>query len=109
MPNFTNFGNLTVDTDLYNFVNNELLRGASISAVSFWEGFDKSVHVLAPRNRQLLAIRQKMQSQIDSWLINNAQNGIDQAAYEGFLKDIGYLLDEGPDFIVKTENARIML
>ncbi len=105
MPNFTNFGNLTVDTDLYNFVNNELLRGVSISAVSFWEGFDKSVHVLAPRNRQLLAIRQKMQSQIDSWLINNAQNGIDQAAYEGFLKDIGYLLDEGPDFKVTTDNV----
>ena len=105
MTNFTNCGNLTVNTDLYNFVNDELLEGASISADHFWAGFDKSVHTLAPRNRELLAIRQTMQNQIDTWLKENAQNGIDQNAYEVFLKDIGYLLDEGPDFQVATANV----
>ena len=105
MSNFTNCGNLTVDTDLYNFVNDELLEGTSISADHFWAGFDKSVHALVPRNRELLAIRQTMQDQIDSWLKDNAQNGIDQDAYEVFLTDIGYLLDEGPDFQVATTNV----
>lgn len=90
MSNFTNCGNLTVNTDLYNFVNDELLKGTSISTDHFWAGFDKAVHALAPRNRELLAIRQTMQDQIDNWLKDNARNGIDQNAYERFLKDIGY-------------------
>ena len=105
MSNFTNCGNLTVNTNMYNFVNGELLKGTSISADHFWAGFDKSVHALAPRNRELLAIRQTMQDQIDSWLRDNAQNGIDQDAYEVFLTDIGYLLEEGPDFQVATANV----
>ena len=105
MSNFTKCGNLTVDTDLYNFVNDELLEGASISADHFWAGFDKSVHALVPRNQELLAIRQTMQDQIDGWLKDNAQNGIDQDSYEVFLTDIGYLLDEGPDFQVATANV----
>ena len=42
MSNFTNCGNLTVNTDLYDFVNDELLEGTSISADHFWAGFDKS-------------------------------------------------------------------
>ena len=104
MSNFTKCGKLTVDTDLYNFVNDELLEGTSISADHFWAGFDKSVHALVPRNRELLAIRQTMQDQIDGWLKDNAQNGIDQDSYEVFLTDIGYLLDEGPDFQVATAN-----
>ncbi len=105
MSNFTNYGNLTVNTKLYNFVNDKLLKGTSICTDHFWAGFDKAVHALAPRNRELLVIRQTMQDQIDDWLKDNAQNGIDQNAYEGFLKDIGYLLDEGLDFQVTTENV----
>ena len=105
MSNFTNCGSLTINTDLYNFVNDELLEGTSISADHFWAGFDKSVHALVPRNRELLATRQTMQGHIDSWLKDNAQNGIDQDAYEAFLTDIGYLLDEGPDFQVATANV----
>ena len=105
MSNFTKCGNLTVDTDLYNFVNDELLEGTSISADHFWAGFDKSVHALVPRNQELLAIRQTMQDQIDGWLKDNAQNGIDQDSYEVFLTDIGYLLNEGPDFQVATTNV----
>ncbi len=105
MSQFTRCGNLTVDTDLYNFVNDKLLEGASISIEHFWTGFDEAVHALAPRNQELLNIRQTMQDQIDSWLKDNTQNGIDQSVYERFLREIGYLLDEGPDFQVATENV----
>ena len=107
MSNFIKCGNLTVNANLYNFVNDELLAGASIEANHFWNGFDKSVHKLAPRNRELLAIRDTMQNQINNWVKDNALNGIDQAAYERFLKDIGYLLDEGSDFTVTTTNVDI--
>ena len=107
MSNFIKCGNLTVNANLYNFVNDELLAGASIEADHFWNGFDKSVHKLAPRNRELLAIRDTMQNQINNWVKDNALDGIDQAAYERFLKDIGYLLDEGSDFTVTTTNVDI--
>ena len=107
MSNFIKHGNLTIDPNLYNFVNDELLADASIEADHFWDGFDKSVHKLAPRNRELLAIRDTMQNQINSWVKDNALDEIDQAAYERFLKDIGYLLDEGSDFTVTTTNVDI--
>ena len=102
MSNFTNCGNLTVNTDLYNFVNDELLKGSSISTDHFWAGFDKAVHALAPRNRELLAIRRTMQDQIDNWLKDNARNGIDQNAYERFLKDIGYHSREALHFFTTS-------
>ncbi len=105
MSNFKRCGNLTIDSNLYNFVNDELLEGSLISVDHFWDGFDKSVHALAPRNKDLLTVRDTMQCQIDSWIKDNAQHGIKQTTYERFLKDIGYLLDEGPDFTVSTENV----
>lgn len=104
MSNMTRLGNLTIDSDLLAFVNNELLAGSDIAAHDFWAGFDKAVHELAPQNRALLALREDMQSKIDAWHKQHAGSAIDQDAYEGFLRDIGYLVDEGPDFAIQTEN-----
>ena len=104
MSNMTRLGNLTIDSDLLAFVNNELLAGSDIAARDFWAGFDKAVHELAPQNRALLALREDMQSKIDAWHKQHAGSAIDQDAYEGFLRDIGYLVDEGPDFAIQTEN-----
>ena len=47
-------GNLSVDATLLAFVNDVLLPAASIEPSSFWQGFDKAVHKLAPRNAELL-------------------------------------------------------
>jgi len=105
MSSFTQSGNLTIADELFRFVNEELLDGAPISAETFWAGFDEAVHELAPRNRALLETRQAMQRQIDDWLDANADGGIDQKAYESFLSEIGYLLEEGPDFSIKTTNV----
>ena len=105
MPNFIKAGNLSIAENLFQFVNTELLRDAPVTPETFWEGFDEAVHDLAPRNRELLDIRQNMQEQIDQWLRDHADGGYDQKAYEAFLSDIGYLVDEGDDFVVETTNV----
>jgi malate synthase len=105
MSNTTSHGGLTIATELYNFVNDDLLRGAPITAQAFWDGFDAAVHRLAPKNADLLAQRGQLQRQIDSWLKDNASGGIDQKDYEAFLTKIGYLCPEGPDFAIDTANV----
>ncbi len=98
-------GNLSVDAELLAFVNDVLLPAASIDPSSFWAGFDESVHKLAPRNAELLETREKIQAQIDKWLIDNRAAGLDINAYTDFLKEIGYLVADGADFVIDTQNV----
>ena len=105
MSDTTTHGGLTIATELYNFVNDDLLRDAPVTAQAFWDGFDAAVHQLAPKNADLLARRGQLQKQIDTWLKDNASNGIYQKDYEAFLIKIGYLCPEGPDFVIDTANV----
>ena len=59
--------NLSVSKKLLNFVNEELLPGTKIKKEFFWNGFDKYVHELAPKNKKLLEVREKLQKKIDEW------------------------------------------
>jgi len=47
-------GQLSIASELLDFVNNELLPGTNVTKENFWSGLDKSVHELAPKNRKLL-------------------------------------------------------
>ena len=105
MSNTTSHGGLMIATELYNFVNDDLLRGAPITAEEFWDGLDAAAHQLAPKNAELLEQRGQLQRQIDSWLKTNAIGGVDQKGYEAFLKRIGYISPEGPDFTIDTSNV----
>ena len=49
-------GNLKVNYDLLEFVNDELLPGTNIDPIKFWSGFDKAVHELTTINKKLLFI-----------------------------------------------------
>jgi len=51
---YTKIHNLSVSNQLLNFINEELLKDTNISSEKFWEGFDKAVHELAPKNKELL-------------------------------------------------------
>jgi len=95
---------LRVARELHDFVVEEALPGTGVDAAAFWAGLSAIVHELAPKNRELLARRDAIQEKIDAW---HRENGapLDMAAYRAFLKEIGYLLDEGPDFTVTTENV----
>ena len=68
MTNSVTHGGLTVATDLYDLVNNEILANSTISTEHFWSGLDKAAHKLAPKNQDLLKNRAKLQKQIDEWM-----------------------------------------
>jgi len=102
---YTKIHNLSVSNKLLNFVNEELLKNTKISPEKFWEGFDKTVHELAPRNKDLLTIREDLQKKIDAWHIVNKGNEINLEEYKKFLKEINYLKEVGPDFKIKTNNV----
>ena len=100
-------GNLSVDAELLSFINDTLLPSAGVEADRFWAGFDEAVHRLAPRNAELLQIREEMQSKIDSWLVDHRDSPFDDAAYTDFLREIGYVVEDGEDFVIATENVDI--
>jgi malate synthase len=93
---------LHVAATLHDFVQTEALPGTGLSSDAFWAGFAALVHDLAPRNKALLDRRDALQVQIDAWHREHAAAAPDQAAYEAFLREIGYLLPEPAPFSVET-------
>jgi len=96
---------LKVSEELLLFVNNELLKGTNISSEEFWKGFDETVHELATKNKELIEIRENLQKKIDRWHKDNKGKEIKIDEYKKFLKDIGYLKNEGSDFKIETKNV----
>ena len=103
--NYQSVNNLKVSKVLLNFVNDELLKDTDITSEKFWLGFDKTIHELEPINRELIKIRENLQKKIDIWHIENKGNKINLQDYKDFLKKIGYLKNEGPDFKIETSNV----
>ena len=97
-------GKLLVSAKLLEFVNKDLLPGTNINIEKFWKDFDKTVHELAPRNRELLYIREKMQKQIDEWHLARKGQKTDFSSYTTFLRKIGYLVKVGSNFSIETKN-----
>ena len=98
-------GNLSVDSALLSFINDTLLPEAGKDEASFWTEFDEAVHQLASRNAELLDRREILQSKLDNWLKKRREKGFDEAAYTNFLREIGYIVDEGDDFVISTEHV----
>ena len=98
-------GGLQVDKELYDFINEEALPGTGVSQEAFWAGFDRLVHGLAPRNRELLAKREELQRRIDAWYRETRDEPIDLREYKAVLREIGYLVPEGEDCAVTTANV----
>ena len=96
--------NLSVSEVLYNFINEEAIPQSNINKKDFWQGFNEAVHELTPKNRELLKKRERIQIEIDRWHLDNKNEKFDENEYKNFLKKIGYLKDEGPDFKIKTKN-----
>ena len=98
-------GGLQVATELHRFIEDEALPGTGVTSEQFWSRLDAILHDLAPRNRALLAKRDELQAKIDAWYRERRGQPLDRAAHTEFLKEIGYLLPEGPDFAVTTTNV----
>ena len=66
---FVSVNNLKISENLLSFINNELLKDLDILPEKFWQDFDKAVHELAPKNKELINFREKLQKEIDAWHI----------------------------------------
>ena len=93
---------LQVARVLFDFIEKEALPGTGITSDAFWGGFAALADRLAPKNRALLAVRDRLQSQIDEWHSARRGKAVDRGEYESFLRGIGYLEPEGADFSITT-------
>jgi malate synthase len=98
-------GNLAIEKVLFDLVNGEIMPGTGVEPAAFWQGFEQILAALIPRNRELLAIRDDLQAKLDHWHQVNSTKPHDAQRYRQFLQQIGYLLDEGDDFEIETENV----
>ena len=102
---YINKGSLSVSTDLESFLKTEVLPGLDLSEDHFWTSLENIIREFSPRNKELLNVRESMQDQIDAWHLANPGEEQNLNVYKDFLKDIGYLLPEGEDFKITTENV----
>ena len=119
---------LQVATTLLQFIDKKVLPGTGVTPAKFWKGFDALVADLAPKNIALLAERDRLQTELDTWHTAHPGPVQDMAAYRAFLEQIGYLvpspkkvrittakvdaelaLQAGPQLVVPVLNARYAL
>ena len=123
-----NVGDLQVAAELHDFINREVLPDVGIDSGRFWKGFSSIVTELAPKNAALLAERDRLQTELDTWHRANPGPIKDMRAYRAFLEGIGYLVpvpakvkvstrkvdaelarQAGPQLVVPITNARYAL
>nr|WP_314560951.1 malate synthase G [uncultured Pseudomonas sp.] len=128
MTDRTTLGRLQVATELQRFIDEEVLPGTGLDTAAFWSGVDTLVHELAPRNRELLTERDRLQVELDAWHSAHPGPVTDLPAYQAFLEGIGYLQpvpgqvqastsgvdheiaeQAGPQLVVPVLNARYAL
>ncbi len=102
---FTEKNGLKINSKLFNFINNEVIPGTNIKSDEFWSNFEKAVHELAPLNKKLIEKRGDIQKKIDEWHKQNKGKELNKKVYTDFLKSISYIVDEGEDFEIETDNV----
>ena len=105
MTEYLDKGNLQVSKSLDNLITEKVCHSIDLSPETFWSKFEEILNEFSPRNKKLLEKRESLQEQIDNWHIANKGKDFDKTAYKDFLKEIGYLLDEGDDFSIDTANV----
>ena len=96
---------LRIDEKLYDLVRDEIAPGTGVDADEFWQSLAAIVRDLGPRNRVLLEKRDELQNQIDRYHLARKGEPFKQEEYTAFLKQIGYLIEEGGHFQVTTANV----
>ena len=96
---------LKVSKLLSQFLENEVLNKLNLNVDKFWEDFDHIIKVFGPKNENLLKKREEIKKKIDAYYISNKDKAYNHDDYINFLKEIDYIVPEGPDFNINTENV----
>ena len=102
---YVRHGAIEIAKELHDFVEKEALPGTTVTPKTFWDGLEKILVDLAPRNKALLARRDDLQAKIDAWHLARKGKTFDAAEYKAFLTEIGYLAPVGADFAITTQNV----
>lgn len=105
MTERTTVHGLQVATSLFRFVEDKVLPGTGVASDAFWKGFGAIVTDLAPRNIALLAERDRLQTELDTWHKANPGPIQDMVAYRSFLEKIGYLVPQPANVQATTANV----
>jgi malate synthase len=103
MTNYTESHKLSIARELKDFVAQEILPGLDIAEDHFWDSLSNIFYEYKDENKAFLETRESIQTQIDEWHKKNKDFSADD--YKLFLKSIGYLKDEGPDFSISTSDV----
>jgi malate synthase len=101
---YVEVGGVQVERVFFDFVNAEALPGTGVTAEQFWDGLGDTVRTFAPRHRDLLAVRDRLQQAIDDWH-RERPGASDPAAYRTFLEEIGYIEPVGEPFEIDTSGV----
>ena len=105
MTDFVERGALRVSGGLAQLLEQDVAPGIGLDATRFWSGLSTLLDELAPLNRALLARRDELQLGIDAWHRDRRGQPFDVAAHEAQLRSTGYLVPEGPDFRIGTQDV----
>ena len=100
-------GKLSIDAELYNFVNTQVLEIIDLNKENFWNDVEKLTKELMPINQAMLKTRETLQQQINDYHKAQAQTktNLDASHYKQFLVDIGYLRPQPEDFEITSTNV----
>ncbi|MFT4911821.1 MAG: malate synthase [Brevundimonas sp.] len=93
---------LEVAPELVALIEDDVLPGLDLAPDVFWTGVAAVFARFAPENRSLLAVRDGLQTRIDTWHRSRRGQPHDPVATETFLREIGYLVTEPAPFAVST-------
>lgn len=98
-------GGLQVASVLHELLEKDIAPGTGVAPADFWRSLESIIDDFAPRNRALLKERTALQDKINTWHHANPGPDFNREAYKTFLQEIGYLLPEGEDFAISTQNV----
>ena len=104
---------LQVASNLYQFINTQVLPGTGVTPAKFWKGFGTIVADLAPKNIALLKERDRLQTELDTWhqanpgpiTTGDSSKPSDMTNYRSFLERIGYLVESPKKARISTKNV----
>ena len=103
--NYVERGGLQVAAGLAQLIEQDLSPALGLDGSRFWSGFAALLEQLVPINQALLARRDRLQLDIDEWHRARRGQPFDVAAHEAHLRASNYLVAEGPDFHIGTQNV----